>query len=77
MPNALVKALRQLFAYAVEYEHVDRNPARDVPYISSGSEGFHSWTLEEIEQFEEAHPVGTPARLALGLLFYTGQRRSE
>ena len=75
--NALVKALRQLYGYAVEYELVDRNPACDVPYISSGSEGFHSWTLEEIAQYEKAHPVGTPARLALALLFYTGQRRSD
>lgn len=75
--NARVKALRQVFAWEVEEEHCDRNPARDIPYIKTGSQGFHSWTLEEVEQYEARHPVGTRARLALALLLYTGQRRSD
>jgi integrase len=75
--NALIKALRQIFNFAVEYELAQRNPAKDVPYLKSGSEGFHSWTMEEVRQFEKRHPVGTKARLALALLLYTGQRRSD
>jgi integrase len=75
--NALVKALRQLFNFAVEYELTQRNPAKDVPYLKSGSEGFHSWTLEEVRQFEKRHKQGSKARLALALLLYTGQRRSD
>lgn len=38
---------------------------------------FHAWTPEEIAQFEDAHPIGTTARLALALALYTGQRRSD
>lgn len=75
--NTLVKALRQLFNFAVEYELAQRNPAKDVPYLKSGSEGFHSWTLEEVRQFEKRHKAGSKARLALALLLYTGQRRSD
>jgi integrase len=30
-----------------------------------------------VRQFEERHPVGTKARLALALLLFTGQRRSD
>lgn len=77
--NGRVKALRQVFAWAVlpDVEHVAVNPARDTPYFKTGSEGFHSWTIEEVEKFEERHPVGTKARLALALLLYTGQRRSD
>jgi integrase len=56
---------------------VSRNPVRDVPYFKSGSQGFHSWTLEEIQRFEERHAIGTKARLAMALLLYTGQRRSD
>jgi len=41
------------------------------------SEGFHSWSDAEIAQFEKHHPVGSRARLALALLLYTGQRRSD
>lgn len=75
--NSLIKALRQVFAFAVENDLADRNPAKDVPYLHSGSEGFHSWSLEEVQQFEDTHEVGSKARLALALLLYTGQRRSD
>lgn len=75
--NALVKYLRQVFAYAVANDLCSRNAARDVPYIKTGSTGFHSWTIEEVERFESVHPVGSRARLALALLLYTTQRRSD
>lgn len=75
--NGLIKALRQLFAYAVTYDLLDRNPAKEVDYLRSGSDGFHSWSLEEIAQFEAKHPIGSKARLALALALYTGQRRSD
>lgn len=75
--NALIKALRQVFNFAVEYELAQRNPAKDVSYLKSGSEGFHSWTMDEVRKFEKQHPVGGKARLALALLLYTGQRRSD
>jgi len=75
--NSIIKALRQLFAFAVEYELADRNPARDVSYVKSSSQGIHSWSLEEVHQFEQRHPIGTKARLALALMLYTGQRRSD
>ena len=75
--NAILKALRQIFAYGIAVELLDRNPAKDVPYLKSGSSGFHSWTNDEVRKFEAAHPVGAKARLAFALLFYTGQRRSD
>ena len=75
--NALVKALRQVFKWAVEADHADSNPAKEVPYIKTGSQGFHSWTIEEVHQYEACHPIGTRARLALALLLYTSQRRSD
>jgi integrase len=75
--NAIVKALRQVYSHGTEAELVDHNPARDVAYIRSGSQGFHSWTLEEVQRYEERHPIGTKARLAMTLLLYTCQRRSD
>ncbi|HEX9324851.1 MAG TPA: tyrosine-type recombinase/integrase, partial [Xanthobacteraceae bacterium] len=41
------------------------------------SVGFHAWTEDEIATFEASHPIGSRARLALGLLLYTAQRRSD
>jgi integrase len=75
--NARVKAIRQVFKWAVEIGHAEHNPAKEVPYLHSGSQGFHSWSIEEVGQYEERHPIGTRARLALALLLYTGQRRSD
>lgn len=75
--NARVKALRQVFAHAIESDLADRNPAKDVPYIKTGSQGFHSWTIDEVRHYEERHPKGSKARLALGLLLFTGQRRAD
>ena len=75
--NNRVKALRRIFAFAVEHEHVEKNPARDVPYLRINSDGFHSWWVDEVERYEARHQIGTRARLALAILLYTGQRRSD
>jgi integrase len=82
--NNRVKAIRAVFKWAVKKKGLDGralapgNPARDVPYLRSNNpSGYHTWTLDEVRQFEERHPIGTKARLALALLLYTGQRRSD
>ena len=51
--------------------------SRDVTRIKNVSSGYHSWTLEEVEQFEMCYPIGTTPRLAIALLAYTGVRRSD
>jgi integrase len=75
--NALLKALRGLFAWAVEARIAVGNPAKAVPKIKTRSEGFHTWTLEEVGQFCARWEEGTKQRLALVLLLYTGARRSD
>lgn len=75
--NAILKALRQIFAYGIAAEIAHRNPAKDVPYITTGSTGFHTWTLEEVHQYEDRHAIGTKARLALALLMFLGGRRAD
>src|SRR6056297_3478060 len=74
--NGMVKALRQLFKFAMRYDLHDSNPASDIEYFAGNADGFHSWTLDEIEKYEKTHTVGTTARLALTLDLYTGQRRA-
>lgn len=75
--NELRKILRALMQHAVETGIRDNDPTRDVKPVKIRSDGFHSWTDEEIAQFEAHHPIGTKARLALALLINTGQRRSD
>src|SRR6516162_5717292 len=69
--------MRQVFKFGVKKQLAPSNPARDVAYFKSGTPGFHTWTPEEVLQFEERHPVGSKARLALAFLLFTGQRRSD
>lgn len=75
--NNRVKAIRAVFKWAVKQEHVRVNPARELDRIDAASTGWHSWDVDEVRRFEERHPIGTKARLALALLIYTGVRRSD
>jgi integrase len=75
--NDLVKYLRQVFAVGIESDMCDTNPAASIKRLRSKGTGFHSWTPQEVAQFEARHPLGTKARLAMALLLYTGQRRSD
>lgn len=75
--NNRLKALSQVFKHAVRRDLIERNPCADVEKFKISGTGYHSWTIEEIEQYEERHVVGTKARLALALLLYTAQRRSD
>ncbi|MDE2444774.1 MAG: tyrosine-type recombinase/integrase [Alphaproteobacteria bacterium] len=75
--NCLLKALRVLLRHAVDMGLIDDNPARNVRKFKSSSEGFHSWTEADVATFEAVHRRGSKAHLALMLLLYTGQRRSD
>jgi integrase len=75
--NNLRKVLIRLMDFAVKTEMATRNPVRATRTFKTNPEGWHTWTEAEIEQFEQRHILGTKARLALALLLYTGQRRSD
>jgi len=82
--NNRVRAVRAVFKWATKKKHRDGKPyvahnaARDVSYLKSNNpDGYHTWTVEEVRAFEERHPIETKARLALALLLFTGQRRSD
>jgi integrase len=75
--NALRKVFRAMMKHAVEIGLRADDPTRDVKAIRVRSNGYHSWTDAEIDQFETKHSLGTRARLAPALLLYTGQRRSD
>ena len=59
--NGRLKGLRQLFRWAKTTGRISTNPAASVEQLGSSSEGFHTWTEEEVAQFEARHPVGTKA----------------
>lgn len=75
--NHRLKMFRLLFDYAVDDGWRTDNPASAVKRLREKAEGAASWTDEQIEQFASRWPTGSVPRLALALLLYTGQRRSD
>jgi integrase len=75
--NGLLKALRVLLRHAVDMGLLRDNPARNVRKFAVNSEGFHSWTESDVSAYETRHVPGSRAHVALSLLLYTGQRRSD
>lgn len=72
-----LKTLRGFLKFAVADEMCAFDPTQGIKLASIKSDGIHTWTEEEIEQFEAEHAIGTRPRLALALLLHTAQRRSD
>jgi integrase len=72
-----IKAIRVMFVWAVENDLMHSNPARDVRRPTHRSDGHHTWTQSEAEQFQARHPRGTTARLAYAIFACTGVRKSD
>jgi integrase len=77
--NNRLKYMGGLFVWALEQTPplLRANPVRDVKRLRYATDGFHTWTVQEVKQFEARHAVGTKPRLALALLLYTGARRGD
>jgi integrase len=77
--NRRVMYLRMAFDWAIEAREgcVNTNPAAGVKDIKYKKTKFHTWTREEVRQFEQRWPIGTVPRLAMAILAFTGTRRSD
>lgn len=75
--NNMIKVVKALYKWAMEYGHVDFNPAEGVKRLKMGASSWKPWTSEQREAFKKAHPLGTTARTAFHLAFDGGLRRSD
>jgi integrase len=76
--NQRLKALRALFNWAVEAHEAPRNPVVEVKRVPTPQTGGHKpWTPDIVRRFEDRHPIGTRARLAMALMLYTTGRRED
>jgi integrase len=73
----LLKAIRGLMKWGVEKGEIKTDPSAGVKLKRNKGPGFHTWSEDEIAQFEFHHKIGSKARLAFGLLLYTAQRRGD
>lgn len=72
----LIKRLRTVYDHGVWRGLVPSNPFKDVKLPKEGR-GFRTWSEGDIDRFLDHWSKGSRARLALMLLLYTGQRRSD
>lgn len=75
--NRLLSLLKLLMRHAIERAWRVDDPTLYVRRLRYKSDGFATWSEEDIGRFEARWALGTRARLALALLLYTGQRRGD
>ena len=74
---SLRRVLRILLTHALEHGWRKDHPMTGMRRPRKTGEGFRPWTEGDIARFEAHWPTGTRQRLALHLLLYTAQRRSD
>jgi integrase len=72
-----LNTLRALFKWAAKEGRIPDDPTLGVTREKVKTTGYKTWSEDHISRFEAAHSIGSKARLAFGLLLYTGQRRSD
>jgi integrase len=72
-----LNTLRAMFKWAVAEDRMPDDPTLGVTRQKIGSNGYRTWSEQEISQYRRRHPLGTMARLALELLLATAARRGD
>jgi integrase len=72
-----LKALRGLMQFAMAIGLRADDPTQGIKRAKVSAGTIHTWTEEQIGQFEAYHPIGSRARLAMALMLYTAARRSD
>ncbi|MTW16607.1 tyrosine-type recombinase/integrase [Rhodoplanes serenus] len=70
-------AMRGLFAWAVEAQYVEANPADGIRPPPRKTAGFPAWDADDVARFEARWPIGTRQRIAFAVLRFTGLRRGD
>jgi integrase len=72
-----LKALRHLMQWCQSRKLVRTDSTLGIRVKTPKSDGHHTWSEDDVAQYEAHHPVGSKARLALALGLYTAQRRGD
>jgi integrase len=75
--HKLRKRLGTLFRLAVKWEYRLDNPMLNASRVKHKTKGYEPWTEADISKFRAHWGVGTPQRIAMEILLFTGLRRSD
>jgi integrase len=73
----ILKAIRAMIGVALAAGLAPSDPTIGIKIKTPKSDGHSTWSEADIARFEARWPIGSRERLALGLLLYTAQRRSD
>lgn len=73
----LRKRLHTLMEYAIGAGMIRDNPIKRAKRVKPKSRGYRTWSEADIAAYRQKWAFGTPQRLAMELLLYTGLRRSD
>jgi len=73
--NNMLKKIRTLMGWAILNGWRRDDPTAKIKKFKEGT--HHTWTDEELAQFEAFWPLGTRERTAFAMAVYTGQRRED
>lgn len=73
----LRKRLFLIFKLAVKWGFRDDNPMLLADRVQHKAKGYATWSEEDIAKFRARWRSGTPQRIAMEILLYTGLRRSD
>src|SRR6516164_7427368 len=72
-----LKSFRHFIRWCLDRKLVRDDPTFSIRLKVPKSDGFHTWSEDQISAFEAHHKIGTKPRLALALGIYTAQRRGD
>lgn len=75
--NNYLKAMRALFGWAKAKGHVRENPALDVAFLPDKTDGYPTWTEDEVTAYTRRWKPGTREWMMLQVLLHTGLRRGD
>ena len=70
-------AIRALTTYAIAADLIEQDPTLGIKLRRMSGDGYHTWTEDEIAQFELCIRSESRERLAMALGLFTGQRRGD
>lgn len=77
MANNYLRAVKGLFAWALEAQHIDQNPAAEVTELAVKTKGHEPWTIGDVRAYRARWPLGTRERVWLDVLLFTGFRLGD
>jgi integrase len=72
-----LKTFRHFIRWCETRKLIRTDPTWGIRIRTPRSDGYHTWSAEEIAAFEAHHPIGSKARLALALGLHTALRRGD